>query len=143
MGALIQLELYTMSKPQKKIMVYVLNMRGEPLMPCSPVKARKLLQAQKAIVKRKYPFTIQLKVASGENRQPITLGVDPGYTYVGLSASTEKAELYAAEVELRPDVSKLLAQRRELRRTRRGRIKVGLRLRLSTSLLARSHVLKQ
>ena len=123
MGALIQLELYTMSKPQKKIMVYVLNMRGEPLMPCSPAKARKLLKAKKAFVKSTDPFTIQLKVASGENRQPITLGVDPGYTYVGLSASTEKAELYAAEVELRPDVSKLLAQRHELRRARRGRKK--------------------
>ena len=110
-----------MSKPQKKIMVYVLNMRGEPLMPCSPAKARKLLKEKKAIVKYKEPFTIQLKVASGENRQPITLGVDPGYTYVGLSASTEKAELYAAEIALRPDVSKLIAQRRELRRTRRGR----------------------
>ena len=109
------------SKPQKKIVVYVLNMRGKPLMPCSPAKARKLLKAKKAIVKYKEPFTIQLKVASGENRQPITLGVDPGYTYVGLSASTEKAELYAAEIDLRPDVSKLLAQRRELRRTRRGR----------------------
>ena len=99
MGTLIQLELYTMSKPQKKIMVYVLNMRGEPLMPCSPAKARKLR----------------------ENRQPITLGVDPGYTYVGLSASTEKAELYAAEAQLRSDVSKLIAKRRELRCTRRGR----------------------
>ena len=109
------------SKPQKKIVVYVLNMRGKPLMPCSPAKARKLLKANKAIVKYKEPFTIQLKVASGENRQPISLGVDPGYTYVGLSASTEKAELYAAEVELRPDVSKLLAQRHELRRARRGR----------------------
>ena len=60
-----------MSKPQKKIMVYVLNMRGEPLMPCSPAKARKLLKDKKAIVKRKYPFTIQLKVASGENRLPV------------------------------------------------------------------------
>ena len=50
MGTLIQLELYTMSKPQKKIMVYVLNMRGEPLMPCSPAKARKLLKDKKAIV---------------------------------------------------------------------------------------------
>ena len=109
------------SKPQKKIVVYVLNMRGKPLMPCSPAKARKLLKANKAIVKYKEPFTIQLKVASGENRQPITLGVDPGYTYVGLSASTEKAELYAAEIALRPDVSKLIAQRRELRRARRNR----------------------
>ena len=50
------------SKPQKKIVVYVLNMRGEPLMPCSPAKARKLLKAKKAIVKYKEPFTIQLKV---------------------------------------------------------------------------------
>ena len=74
------------SKPQKKIVVYVLNMRGKPLMPCSPAKARKLLKANKAIVKYKEPFTIQLKVASGENRQPITLGVDPGYTYIGLNA---------------------------------------------------------
>ena len=60
MGTLIQLELYTMSKPQKKIMVYVLNMRGEPLMPCSPAKARKLLKDKKAIVKRKYPFTVKI-----------------------------------------------------------------------------------
>ena len=49
------------------------------------------------------------------------MGVDPGYTYVGLSASTEKAELYAAEAQLRSDVSKLIAKRRELRCTRRGR----------------------
>ena len=109
------------SKPQKKIVVNVLNMRGEALMPCSPAKARKLLKANKALVKSTEPFTIQLKVASGENRQPITLGVDPGSKYVGLSASTEKAELYAAEIELRPDVIKLIAKRRELRCARRNR----------------------
>ena len=87
----------------------------------SPAKARKLLKANKAFVKSTEPFTIQLKVASGENRQPITLGVDPGSKYVGLSASTEKAELYAAEIELRPDVIKLIAKRRELRCARRNR----------------------
>ena len=62
-------------KPKRK-KVHVLNMRGKPLMPCSPVKARKLLQANKAVVKHREPFTIQLTVASGENRQDITLGVD-------------------------------------------------------------------
>ena len=62
----------------KRTKVCVLNMRGEPLMPCSPVKARKLLQANKAVVKHREPFTIQLTVASGENRQDITLGVDLG-----------------------------------------------------------------
>ena len=108
------------SKPQV-MRVYVLNMRGEPLMPCLPSRARKLLQAKKAIVKYKEPFTIQFTVASGENRQPITLGVDLGSKHVGLSASTQKAELYAAEVELRPDVSKKIALRRELRSARRNR----------------------
>ena len=56
-----------MSEPKpKRTKVCVLNMRGEPLMPCSPVKARKLLQAQKAVVKYREPFTIQLTIASGE-----------------------------------------------------------------------------
>ena len=49
--------------------VIVLNMRGQPLMPCAPAKARKLLKAGKAVVVRKWPFTIQLKIATGENRQ--------------------------------------------------------------------------
>ena len=110
------------SEPKpKRVKVHVLNMRGEPLMPCSPVKARKLLQANKAVVKHREPFTIQLTVASGENRQDITLGVDLGSKHVGLSASTKKDELYAAEVDLRPDVSKQIAQRRELRHARRSR----------------------
>ena len=110
------------SEPKpKRTKVCVLNMRGEPLMPCSPVKARKLLKAKKAVVKHREPFTIQLTVASGENRQDITLGVDLGSRHVGFSASTKKDELYAAEVDLRPDVSKQIAQRRELRRTRRSR----------------------
>ena len=49
--------------------VIVLNMRGQPLMPCAPAKARKLLKAGKAVVVRKWPFAIQLKIATGENRQ--------------------------------------------------------------------------
>ena len=69
-------------------------------MPCSPAKARLLLKEKKAIVKRRTPFTIQLTIATGESKQPVTLGVDAGYKHVGLSASTEKAELYASEVEL-------------------------------------------
>ena len=40
--------------------VYVLNRHGEPLMPCSPRKARLLLKEGKAKVKRRTPFTIQL-----------------------------------------------------------------------------------
>ncbi|WP_277753321.1 RRXRR domain-containing protein [Parasutterella excrementihominis] len=79
----------------------MLNKRGKPLMPCSPAKARLLLKEKKAIVVRRTPFTIQLTIATGETKQPGSLGVDAGYEHVGLSASTEKAELYASEVELR------------------------------------------
>ena len=90
-------------------------------MPCSPAKARLLLKEKKAMVKRRTPFTIQLAQATGEAHQPVTLGVDAGSKYVGLSASTEKAELYASEVVLRTDVVDLLSTRRELRRARRNR----------------------
>ena len=90
-------------------------------MPCSPAKARLLLKEKKALVKRRAPFTIQLTQATGEVRQPVTLGVDAGSKYVGLSASTEKAELYASEVVLRTDVVDLVSSRRELRRGRRNR----------------------
>ena len=90
-------------------------------MPCSPAKARLLLKEKKAVVKRRTPFTIQLAQATGEAHQPVTLGVDAGSKYVGLSASTEKAELYASEVVLRTDVVDLLSTRRELRRARRNR----------------------
>ena len=101
--------------------VHVLNMRGKPLMPCSPAKARHLLKAGKAKVVRRMPFTIQLTIATGETKQEISLGVDVGYRHVGLSASSKKAELYASEVELRDDIVSLLSERRALRNARRSR----------------------
>lgn len=101
--------------------VYVLNMRGEPLMPCSPRKARHLLKERKAKVVKRTPFTIRLKYTTGETKQKITLGVDSGYNSVGLSAVTEKREVYSAEVKLRTDIVKLNSERREYRRARRNR----------------------
>ena len=53
--------------------------------------------------------------------QSITLGVDAGSKFVGLSATTESKELFSAEVQLRTDIVKLLAQRREARQIRRFR----------------------
>ena len=90
-------------------------------MPCSPAKARMLLKAKKAVVKRRTPFTIQLTQATGETVQPITLGVKAGSKEIGLSASSEKAELYASVVQLRSDIVNLLSTRRELRQARRHR----------------------
>lgn len=101
--------------------VFVLNMRGKPLMPCSPAKARHMLKAGKAVVARRTPFTIKLTIATGETKQDVTLGVDAGAKYVGISATTEKEEVFASEVELRQDITGLLADRLAFRRARRNR----------------------
>ena len=101
--------------------VYVLNKHGESLMPCSPGKARILLKQQKACVVKRTPFTIKLLHGSAGYKQPITLGVDAGSKHVGLSASTEKRELYSEEFTPRNDVVELLSTRRQNRRSRRNR----------------------
>ncbi|MFW9914394.1 MAG: RNA-guided endonuclease IscB [Candidatus Thorarchaeota archaeon] len=102
--------------------VYVVNMRGHPLMPTTPRKARKLVKANKATVLRRLPFAIQLHYATGEAKQKIELGIDAGYSMIGFSATTAKQEVIAGEVELRQDVSHNLMQRKQYRRTRRNRL---------------------
>lgn len=103
------------------MVVYILNKDGKPLMPCKPAKARHLLRDGKAKVIRTEPFTIQLLYGSYGYKQPIILGVDAGSKHIGLSASTEKKELYASDVELRNDIVDKLATRRQNRRSRRNR----------------------
>ena len=73
--------------------VYVLNKHGEPLMPCSPRKARLLMKEKKATVAKRTPFTIRLRYGSSGYRQQITLGVDAGSKHIGMSACTETREL--------------------------------------------------
>ena len=90
-------------------MVYVLNENGQPLMPTeNHAKVRVLLKQGKAKVVNNCPFTIQLLYSSTNYTQPVTLGVDAGSKHIGLSATTEDKELYAADVELRNDISNLL-----------------------------------
>ena len=101
--------------------VYVINKHGRPLMPCSPAKARHLLDAGKAKVKKRTPFTIQLVYGSSGYTQEVILGVDAGSKTIGMSASTTKEELLSAEVKPRNDVVDLLSARREFRRARRNR----------------------
>ena len=82
---------------------------------------RHLLKSGVAKVVRYEPFTVMILRDVGHCVQEVTLGVDTGSRHIGLSASTEKKELYSAQVELRDDVSELLTARREFRRARRGR----------------------
>ncbi|MCK5017253.1 MAG: HNH endonuclease, partial [Candidatus Peribacteraceae bacterium] len=99
-----------------------LNMRGQPLMPTTQQKANKLLKQGNAKAVKRTPFTIQLKYATGETKQPITLGIDSGYKHVGFSAVSGKGELISGELKLRVDVSKRIQDRAMYRRTRRNKL---------------------
>ena len=103
-------------------MVYVISKNGTPVMPTNNhAKVRLLLKYGKAKVVKRTPFTILLLTSSKTYRQNITLGVDAGSKHVGMSATTEKKELFSAELNPRNDVVELLSTRRELRRSRRNR----------------------
>ena len=102
--------------------VYVLSKDGKPLMPTKKLgKVRHMLKDGRAKVVQRTPFTIQLTYETTGFTQEISLGVDAGSKVVGLSATTEKEELFASNVILRNDIVKLLADRRMLRIKRRYR----------------------
>ena len=104
------------------MLVYVLNIDGQPLMPTSRFgKVRRLLKTKQAKVIKRCPFTIQLLYETKDIVQDITLGVDSGSKTIGLSATVENKELYASEVTLRNDIVELLSIRRQLRLSRRNR----------------------
>lgn len=105
------------------MLVYVLDMNGQPLMPSSRCgKVRRLLNSNKAKVVKCCPFTIQLLYEPETHiTQDITLGVDAGSKHIGLSATTKDKVLYEGEVELRSDIVGLLSTRREFRKSRRNR----------------------
>jgi hypothetical protein len=104
------------------VKVYILNMRGNPLMPCDPRKAKKLLKEQKAVVVKRLPFTIQLLIPTGETKQKIILGIDSGYGNIGFSAVSKKDELISGTVKLDGRTSERLTERRMYRRNRKNRL---------------------
>lgn len=103
-------------------MIYVKNKDGKAIMPSERGgRIGYLLRHGKAHVVSRVPFVVQLDYESTTYTQEVSLGIDAGSKHIGVSASSEKKELLAAQVELRSDITKLLSTRRELRRTRRNR----------------------
>lgn len=103
-------------------MIYVRSKKGKALMPSERGgRIGYLLRHGKAHVVSRVPFVVQLDYESTTYTQEVSLGIDAGSKHIGVSASSEKKELLAAQVELRNDVVNLLSTRRELRRTRRNR----------------------
>ena len=103
-------------------MIYVRSKESKVLMPSERGgRVGYLLRHGKAHVVSRVPFVVQLDYESTTYTQEVSLGIDAGSKHIGVSASSEKRELLAAQVELRSDVVNLLSARRELRRARRNR----------------------
>lgn len=104
--------------------VYVQDIDGNPLMPTKRLgKVRKLLDTGKAVPVQTKPFTIQLTYETTNYTQDIKVGVDTGYSEIGVSAVTEKEEVFSANIELLKEISKRLKQRAMYRRQRRTRLR--------------------
>ncbi len=117
--------------------VLVINQHGRPLMPTTPRrfdgggfprrlcarKARVLLKSGRAKILGRDPFTIQLLYGTRGYTQPITLGIDTGYSHIGYSCVPEKEELIGGELQMLSGMSERLTERRKFRRTRRNRLR--------------------
>ena len=105
-------------------MIAILSQQGNPLMPTKRhKKVRQWLAKGHAKIVSRLPFTVQLQFETGTETQPITLGVDSGYTYIGFSVLTEKEELYGGELTLLAGIKNRLKDKLSYRRTRRARLR--------------------
>ncbi|KAM3103268.1 RNA-guided endonuclease IscB [Phormidesmis sp. 146-12] len=106
----------------KPNLVLVLDTHKTPLTPCKPTIARKLLNAGKAAVFRRFPFTIILKEEVIATPESITLKLDPGSQTTGIALVQGSRVLFGAELTHRGQAIKAsLESRRSLRRGRRAR----------------------
>ncbi|WP_262402041.1 RNA-guided endonuclease IscB [Actinomadura sp. CNU-125] len=108
--------------------VFVLDKHGTPLQPTTPARARKLLNAGRAVVARHTPFVIRLKDRTAERSQidGVEVGVDPGSRHTGIAVFTarggERRGRYAIRLDHRgAAITKKLRQRAAYRRGRRTR----------------------
>ena len=105
--------------------VLVVDANRYPLAPCTPRRARLLLNSGKAAVLRRYPFTIILKQSyPTASPRPVRLKLDPGSKTTGIAVVTEATGevVWAAELQHRGQLIKdALESRRSLRRGRRNR----------------------
>jgi len=111
--------------PERKVIktVFVRSINNEPLMPCTPTKARRMLKKGEAYVVKRIPFTIKLNFECENKVQDINLGIDSGYKYVGFSAITEKEELISGTLNLDLKTKDRLNEKRMYRRNRRNRLR--------------------
>ncbi|RKZ43395.1 MAG: HNH endonuclease [Candidatus Parabeggiatoa sp. nov. 3] len=106
--------------------VFVLDHNKQPLMPCHPARARKLLKKGKAAVYRRYPFTIIMTHRVGGDLQPIEVKFDPGSRTTGIALvghfNRGLEVIWAGNLNHRGiQIKSHLESRRAIRRSRRNR----------------------
>jgi 5-methylcytosine-specific restriction endonuclease McrA len=91
-------------------------------MPTTPGRARYFLKTGRAVVVRRFPFTIRLKDRMDGETQPVSLKIDPGSKTTGMALVRSDGEvLHLAEVTHRGGaIRKAMEQRRSFRRRRRS-----------------------
>ena len=102
--------------------IFVLDANKKPLTPCKPSTARKLLNAGKAAVFKRFPFTIILKKVVTATVESLTLKLDPGSKTTGIALLQGEKVIFGAELTHRGQAIKAsLDSRRSLRQRRRNR----------------------
>ena len=110
--------------------VPVIDAEHQPLAPCSPRRARILVQQSKAHGRHRdgvYYLTLHRTIPQ-ESIQSADLMIDPGKSFTGLAIVRDDEQrnrkvLFCATLQHRNDVRKRLTQRASFRRTRRGRLR--------------------
>ena len=105
------------------MVVYVLDVNGNPMMPTSRFgKVRRLLKDKKAKVIRRNPFTIKLLYKTETHVvHSCVLGIDTGSAHVGTAVYSKGKILYISQVNIRNDIKSKMDDRRGYRRGRRFR----------------------
>ncbi len=105
--------------------VFVVDTNKVPLAPCNEAKARILLDAGKAAIWKRYPFTIILKYAVESPVVPdLRIKLDPGSKTTGIAVVDDQSGkiVFAAELTHRGHtIKESLDSRRAVRRGRRNR----------------------
>ena len=120
--------------------VFVLDKHQQPLMPASEKRARLLLSCGRAVVVKRYPFTIRLKDRVGGEVQPIRLKLDPGSKFTGIALARVSEAIEASTGEIKTTLSILnlfqlnhrghaISEKLSARAAMRGRRRGNLRYR--------------
>lgn len=108
--------------------VFVVDSHGNPLVPCHPARARKLLKSRRARVHHLAPFVIKLVDREVEQCEVpgVVVKIDPGSKYTGIvCARVDEAGITHGLVSIQLDhrgqlIHKKMGQRSSYRRRRRS-----------------------